>query len=72
MCYNFSVSFRAEYVALCDQISFELCIIFNNPIVHYCNLIGTVHMRVSINIIRNSMRCPARMSYPDLSFEINR
>ncbi len=54
------------------SLMLQLCIIFDNSVVYHRDLVGTVHVRVSIDIIGNTVRCPAGMSNSNLSFKDSR
>jgi len=56
---NFTVSFACKSVTCGDELLLELLVIFDNAVVHHCNVVFAGGMRVGVAVSHAAVRCPA-------------
>ena len=67
---NLSIRVRAKYVPPQLQVSFQIGIVFNDPVMNNRNFPRTVCMGVCIGVIRDPVGCPTGMADTNLPSEI--
>ena len=60
---NFGVGFRAELIAASDKKLPQLDVVFDNSVVHDCELAVARQVRMRIDVVRLAVSSPARVSH---------